>query len=61
MVKMILIGVATALPTFAAGVWTKSTVLATSALVPTSTISPSEMHLKMNPSDLPVQYVDAYN
>jgi hypothetical protein len=62
MLKMILVVVATAILAFAAGVWTKSTVLATSALAPApATLSPAEMHLKVQPSDLPVQQVDNYN
>jgi hypothetical protein len=62
MLKMIYIVVVTAILAFAAGLWTKSTVLAVSSLEPTrTTISPAAMHLKVNPSDLPIQYVDAYN
>ncbi len=62
MLKLIIIVVATAILAFAAGVWTKSTVLATNALQPTSsTLSPAEMQLRVNPRDLPVQHVDAYN
>jgi hypothetical protein len=62
MLKIVLIVVATAVLAFAAGVWTKSTVLATSAVTPNpSTLSPSEMHLKVNPRDLPIQRVDNYN
>jgi hypothetical protein len=62
MLKMILVVVATAILAFAAGVWTKSTVLATGALAPApATLSPAEMHLKVQPSDLPLQQVDNYN
>jgi hypothetical protein len=53
MLRMILIVVVTAIVAFAAGVWTESTVLAVSSLEHTrTTISPAEMHLKMNPNDL---------
>jgi hypothetical protein len=62
MLKMILIVVVTALLAFAAGVWTKSTVLATGAATSDpATLSPSEMHLRVNPQDLPIQRVDDYN
>jgi len=62
MLKLIIIAVTTAILAFAAGVWTKSSVLATSALLPgSSTLSPAAMHLQINPRDLPVQLVDAYN
>ena len=62
MPKTVLIVVVTALLAFAAGVWTKSTVLATGAATPgAATLSPSEMHLRVNPQDLPIQRVDDYN
>jgi hypothetical protein len=62
MLKMILIAVVIAVLAFAAGVWTKSTVLATGVATPDpSTLSPSDMHLRVNPQDLPVQRVDNYN
>jgi hypothetical protein len=62
MLKIVLIVVVTALLAFAAGVWTKSTVLATGAATPgAATLSPSEMHLRVNPQDLPIQRVDDYN
>jgi hypothetical protein len=62
MLKMILIVVVIAVLAFAAGIWTKSTVLATGAATPgASTLSPSDMHLRVNPQDLPMQQVDNYN
>jgi hypothetical protein len=62
MPKIVLIVVVTALLAFAAGVWTKSTVLATGAATPgAATLSPSEMHLRVKPQDLPIQRVDDYN
>jgi hypothetical protein len=62
MLKMILIVIVITVLAFAAGVWTKSTVLATSAVTPgPATVSPSEMHLRVNPQDLPLQRVDNYN
>jgi hypothetical protein len=70
MLKMILIVVATAVLAFAAGIWAESTMAShhlakanavkapsdTSA-TSTPTISPHEMHLKVKPNDLPVQYM----
>jgi hypothetical protein len=62
MLKLIIVAVTTAILAFAVGVWTKSTVFATSALQPApSTLSPAAMHLQINPRDLPVQLVGAYN
>jgi hypothetical protein len=62
MLKIVLIVVVTALLAFAAGVWTKSTVLATgTATLGPATLSPSEMQLRVNPQDLPIQRVDNYN
>jgi hypothetical protein len=62
MLKIVLVVVVTALLAFAAGVWTKSTVLATgAATLGPATLSPSEMHLRVNPQDLPIQRVDDYN
>ena len=62
MVKIIFIVIATAIPAFVAGIWTH-TLLAehqraeagTASFI--STMSPSEMHRKMKPVDLPVQYM----
>jgi hypothetical protein len=77
MLKMILIVVATAVLAFAAGIWADSTMAShhpaqanavtapsteTSAPSTTPTISPYEMHLKVKPNDLPVQYMQGdYN
>jgi hypothetical protein len=77
MLKMILIVAATAVPAFAAGIWAESTMARhqsaeanavstpsteTSATSTPSTISPYEMHLKVKPHDLPVQYMQGdYN
>jgi hypothetical protein len=59
MVKTILILVATAVPAFAAGVWTQATLAGRHAaeVIPVATISPYEMHLKVKPDELPVQYM----
>jgi hypothetical protein len=69
MLKMILIVVATAVLAFAAGIWAESTIAshhlakanavnAPSDTSATSTrVSPYEMHLKVKPNDLPVQYM----
>ena len=63
MVKTTLIVVATAIPAFGAGFWTESTLAKhqrteTRVVGTPSTISPSELHRKVNPADLPVQYVE---
>jgi hypothetical protein len=62
MVKIILIVVATAIPAFGAGIWTEAAVAEhqrteTRVVSSTSTISPSEMHRRVKPDDLPVQYM----
>jgi|307.fasta_scaffold2193898_1 hypothetical protein len=60
MVKIIPVVVATAIASFAAGVWTqgKLAVPATAtAATAASTISPFEMQLSVKPRDLPVQYM----
>jgi len=62
MMKSILAVVATAVLAFAAGVWTQDTLagrhqIETRANSIQSTISPFEMHRKLNPDDLPVQYM----
>ena len=62
MTKFVLAVVLTAIPAFAAGVWTQATLaqhhatesIRTNDLV---TISPSEMQRKVKPDDLPVQYM----
>ena len=61
--KIILVVVATAVPAFAAGVWTQASLaerhrpeIRTSSTP--STISPLEMHRKVKPDDLPVQYME---
>jgi hypothetical protein len=60
MVKIIPVVVATAIASFAAGVWTQGKfavpVTATAATT-ASTISPFEMQLTVKPRDLPVQYM----
>jgi hypothetical protein len=63
MVKTTLIVVATAIPAFGAGFWTESTLAKhqrteTRVVGTPSTISPSELHRKVKPADLPVQYVE---
>jgi hypothetical protein len=62
MVKTTLIVIATAIPAFGAGIWTEATMAEhqrteTRVVSHTSTVSPSEMHLKVKPDDLPVQYM----
>ena len=61
MIKIILVVVATAVPAFAAGIWTATEVehqrTETRVVSTPSTISPSEMHRKVKPDDLPVQYM----
>ena len=60
MTKPLGILLAVALLSFGAGFWTKAT-LATQALVSeSSTISPSELHLRVNPSSLPETQADAF-
>jgi len=62
MTKFVLAVVLTAMPAFAAGVWTQATLAQhhATASIPAnnlSTISPPEMHGKVKPNDLPVQYM----
>ena len=59
MVKIILIVVATAVPAFGAGIWTATVVEHPEFRVASapSTISPSKMHRRLKPDDLPVQYM----
>jgi hypothetical protein len=59
MIKLIPVVVVTAIPAFAAGVWTQPTLIGshpTETITP-STISPLEMQSKVKPDDLPVQYM----
>jgi hypothetical protein len=61
MVKTTLIVVATAIPAFGAGFWAEATLAEhqrTKAVGIPTTISPSELHHKVKPSDLPVQYME---
>ena len=53
--------VATAALAFAAGFWTKSTMATGAAFATSSGISPTELHLRVNPAELPQQQVDNYN
>ena len=62
MIRIILVVVATAVPAFAAGIWTEATLVEhprtdTRVVSAPSTISPSEIHGKVKPDDLPVQYM----
>jgi hypothetical protein len=62
MVKTTLIVVATAIPAFGAGFWAEATLAEhqrteTKVVGIPSTISPFELHHKVKPSDLPVQYM----
>jgi hypothetical protein len=62
MLKVTLIIAATAIPSFAVGFWTESSMGRSPIAVATgapSTISPAEMHLKIKSDDLPVQYMQA--
>jgi hypothetical protein len=64
MLKMTLVVVSTAVLGFAAGFWTNSTlarhqVYQASASGAPATISPYDMHLKVKPDDLPVQYMQS--
>ena len=53
--------VATAALAFAAGFWTKGTMATGAAIFEPSGISPSQLHLRVNPAELPQQQVDNYN
>jgi hypothetical protein len=62
MIKFVLAVVLTAIPAFAAGMWTQGTLAGHHApeSIPASnvsTISPSEMQRKVKPDDLPIQYM----
>jgi hypothetical protein len=62
MTKFVLAVALTAIPAFAAGMWTQATLAGHHAIesIPASnltTISPSEMQRKVKPDDLPVQYM----
>ena len=64
MTKFVLVVVLTAIPAFAAGMWTQATVAghqATESIAANnlSTVSPYEMQLKVKPDDLPAQYMTA--
>jgi hypothetical protein len=60
MVKIILVAATTAVPAFAAGIWTQATLsdahhADTRGISISATISPSEMHRNLKPDDIPVQ------
>jgi hypothetical protein len=62
MTKFVLAVALTAVPAFAAGMWTQGTLAQHHAVesIPASnlsTISPSDMHRKVKPDDLPIQYM----
>jgi len=62
MLKIAIVIATTAVLAFGVGVWTGSRVLAVGALPPAAaTISPTELHLKINPSALEEVKVDNYN
>ena len=62
MLKMVFMFVTVTVLAFAAGVWAEATVLAKAAQPQApATISPSQMHLELNHSNLPVQQIDNYN
>jgi hypothetical protein len=56
-----MIVVATAALAFAAGFWTKGTMATGAVIANPSGISPTELHLRLNPAELPQQQVDNYN
>jgi hypothetical protein len=62
MVKSIVIVVATAVPAFGAGIWTQATLAehqrTQTRVVSIPSISPLEMHRKVKPDDLQVQYME---
>jgi hypothetical protein len=66
MFKMILVAAGAVVLGFASGFWTKSTLAdrpdVALSIGPTSSLSPFEMHLKVTPADIPVQYMhgDSY-
>jgi hypothetical protein len=62
MVKLVLIAAVTAVFAFAAGIWAEAALVEhprteTRVVSIPSTISPSEMHRRVKPDDLPVQYM----
>jgi hypothetical protein len=64
MIKITLVGIAVAVVSFSAGIWTRETLFERPALAAgnLSTISPSEMHRNLKSDDVPVQYMkgDSY-
>jgi hypothetical protein len=63
MIKSIVIVVAAAVPAFGAGIWTQATLAEhqrpeTRVVSIPSTILPLEMHRKVKPDDLQVQYME---
>jgi hypothetical protein len=66
MFKMILVTAGAVVLGFASGFWTKSTLAdhpdVALSVGPMSSLSPLEMHLKVKPGDIPVQYMrgDSY-
>jgi hypothetical protein len=61
MIKTIGIVVAVALLSFAAGFWTKATVAVPATLAAPSTISPADMHQKLDHSTLQPTPVENFN
>ena len=67
MVRLVLISAATAVSAFAVGIWAEAALVEhprtkTRVVSIPSTISPSEMHRRVEPDDLPVQYMQSdYN
>ena len=66
MFKMTLVAAGALALGFASGFWTKSTLAdhpdVALSVGPTLSLSPLEMHLKVKPADIPVQYMrdDSY-
>ncbi len=61
MIRTISVVVAVAVLSFAAGFWTKATVAIPAPIAAPATISPSDMHLKIDHSALPATQVDNFN
>ena len=61
MIRTISVVVAVAVLSFAAGFWTKATVAIPAPIAGPATISPSELHQKLDHSMLPSTQVDNFN
>jgi hypothetical protein len=61
MIKTIGVVVAVAVLSFAAGFWTKATIAIPAPIASPATISPSELHQKIDHSTLPPTPVENFN